>query len=123
MADNGREEAVEMHMRTSRQFILQAQEELNAGDRLQASEKAWGAAAHAVKALAQPRGWEHRTYARLSVAVDRIAEDAACPELRTLFSHANSLHQNFYENWQTGKFVQDGINQVRLLVEELQALS
>ncbi len=123
MASNGRDEAVEMHVRISRRFILQAQAELNAGDRLQASEKAWGAAAHAVKAIAEQRGLEHRTHARLFIAVDRIAEDTERPELITLFSHASALHQNFYENWQTDKFVQDGINQVRLLVDKLQALS
>ncbi len=123
MTGNGRDEAVEMHLRTSRQFMRQAQEEFDAGDRLQASEKAWGAAAHAVKAIAEQRGLAHKTHARLFIAVDHIAEDTECPELRTLFSHASSLHQNFYENWQTDKFVQDGINQVRQLVEKLQAFA
>ena len=46
---NGRDPKVEEHLRISRQFLCQAQEEFAQGDKLQASEKAWGAAAHAVK--------------------------------------------------------------------------
>ena len=49
MAVNGRDKVVEKYMRTSRQFIEQA---FNRGDMLQASEKAWGAAAQASP------GWE-----------------------------------------------------------------
>ncbi len=46
----------------SRRFVRQAQEEFDKGDRLQASEKAWGAAAHAVKAVAASRGWNHNSH-------------------------------------------------------------
>ena len=45
----------------SRRLVRQAQEEFDTGDRLQASEKAWGAAAHAVKAIAESRGWNHNS--------------------------------------------------------------
>ena len=39
----------------SRRLIRQAAEELERGDLIQASEKAWGAAAQAVKAIAEQR--------------------------------------------------------------------
>ncbi len=44
------------HTEISRRFLRQAKQELNEGDQLQASEKTWGALAHALKAIAQSRG-------------------------------------------------------------------
>ena len=64
----------------SRRFVRQAQEEFDKGDRLQASEKAWGAAAHAVKAVAASRGWNHNSHRLLFDIVDQVSRDseAAC---------------------------------------------
>jgi hypothetical protein len=44
------------HLNISYRFIEQAQDEFEKGDILQASEKAWGAAARAAKAAAEQRG-------------------------------------------------------------------
>ena len=41
----------EAHGQMSHRLLEQARQELAAGDRIQASEKAWGAAAHILKAL------------------------------------------------------------------------
>ena len=41
------------HAQTARDFLTVADEEFSAGDMLQGSEKMWGAAAHAVMAVAQ----------------------------------------------------------------------
>ena len=103
----------------SRRFVRQAQQEFDSGDRLQASEKAWGAAAHAVKAVAASRGWNHNSHRLLFDIVDQISRDMETPALRSLFQTANSLHQNFYENWQPDGLVQDGIYEVRQLVDLL----
>ena len=116
-ASNGR---AAKYVALSRRFIRQAQEELDEGDRLQASEKAWGAAAHAVKAVAEQRGWRHDSHARLFDVVSRIANAMDDPELRDLFHMANSLHQNFYEDWQTDDFVQRGIERVHVLVGKME---
>ena len=59
----------------SRRFVRQAQEEFDKGDQLQASEKAWGAAAHAVKAVAASRGWNHNSHRLLFDIVDQMARD------------------------------------------------
>ena len=94
-------------------LLSQARNELAQGDTRQASEKGWGAAAQAVKAVAESRGWEHRTHAVLFRAVTRLAEETGNDEIDRLFGAANSLHGNFYENWLTS-------NQVRLLVEDVE---
>ena len=106
----------------SRHFVKQAQVELDMGDRLQASEKAWGAAAHAVKAVAADRGWNHDSHRLLFDAIDQIARDNEVPALRALFQIANSLHQNFYENWQPHGVVQDGIDEIKQLVDMLEEI-
>ena len=78
-------------------FLQQADEELARGDLRQASEKAWGAAAQAVKAAGEARGWEHATHRQLFDVVRRLAEETGNVELRDTFRLANRLHQNFYE--------------------------
>ena len=119
---NGRDRKVEEHLRISRQFVRQAQAEFDRGDRLQASEKAWGAAANAVKAVAQQRGWRHNGHRFLFEAIDAIYRETGDPQYLDLFGRANSLHMNFYENWQTDNFVQNGIERVEVLVGKLERL-
>ncbi len=123
LADDRRNGNAAKYTALSRRLIRQAQEEFDNGDRLQASEKAWGAAAHAVKAAAEQRGWRHNSHARLFHVVGRISREAADPEFLTLFKDASSLHQNFYEDWQPDEFVQDGIQRVQALVEKLDGAS
>ena len=112
---------VEFHMETSRRFMLQAEAELRAGDEMQASEKAWGAAAHAVKAVAEMREWRHDTHADLFRAVDNIVRLSGDPEIRLLFNNANDLHKNFYEGWFDEEYIAGGIDDVKRLLTKLDA--
>ena len=88
---------VETHTETSQILIRQAEEELRTGDRLQASEKGWGAAAHALKAAAERRGWRHSSHALLIGVADTLAFEVGQPEIRRLFDVAAALRSNFYE--------------------------
>ncbi len=106
----------------SLRLLRQAQEEFDKGDRLQASEKAWGAAAHAMKAAAARRGWNHTRHGHLFAVAGQLSDDTGEPELRTLFNVASSMHQNFYEDWQPDGSVRDGIDKVRRLVELMEDL-
>ena len=112
---------VEFHMETSRRFMLQAESELRAGDGMQASEKAWGAAAHAVKSVAESRGWRHRTHADLFRAVDNIVRLSGDSEISLLFDDANALHKNFYEGWLEDDHIERSMNSVRRLLTKLDA--
>ena len=105
-----------------REFLAKAQEALTQGDLAQASEKGWGAAAQLVKAIAEQRGWSHSGHRELFQVVRRLAEEYSDPQLRTLFHVANSLHNNFYENWLPEELVQSGIQDVRALVAKLEPL-
>ena len=119
---NGRQERVERHAATSLRFINQSQAELAKGDTLQASEKAWGAAAHAMKAAAESRGWRHGTHRLLFDTAARIADETGDPDLFGLFKEASALHQNFYEGWESDYTVQKSIERVKRLVEKMEAL-
>ena len=48
---------IEDHIQTAHGFLEDADREFSAGDHLQASEKLWGAASHAVMAVAQQHDW------------------------------------------------------------------
>ena len=109
-------------MQVSHQFIEQAQEELDRGDVLQASEKGWGAAARAVKAAAEYKGWAHYSHALLHKNVDRLARETKDQELRLLFKSASVLHVNFYEGYQDREGVQNSLGDVRALVAKLERL-
>ena len=82
----------------SRRLLTQARLELEAGDVRQASEKGWGAAAQAVKAAAQQRGWTHNYHRALFMVVTDLSNETADPELDVLFASANYLRINFYED-------------------------
>ena len=120
---SGRDPKVAEHLRISRQFLRQAQAEFDKGDRLQASEKAWGAAAHVAKAVAQHRGWRHDGHRYLFDAINKIYRETGDTVIPDAFRIANSLHMNFYENWQPDDLVQDGIEHVATLLEKLEPLS
>ena len=62
------------HSQTARDFLTASDEEFAAGDHLQASEKLWGAATHAVMAVANQRGWECRSHRAMKNVIRQVAE-------------------------------------------------
>ena len=99
------------NMTTSRQLIEHAEEELRNGEPLQASEKAWGAVVHRLKAIARQRDWPHGGHYQLSQMVDGRAS-----RLR------ESLHGNFYNNWKDEPMVRANIEDVKRLLDKLSAI-
>ena len=85
------------HLAISQRFREQGFAEIESGDLLQGSEELWGAAAHAVKAVAEQRGWRHDSHALLFRAVRTMAATSGSPGIISLFQSANDLHINFYE--------------------------
>ena len=110
------------HSETAREFLVEARAYFAEGDLLQASEKGWGAAAQPVKAVAEARGWSHRSHRDLYRAVDRLVEESSDQRIQSLFLSANALHQNFYEGWMTAAAVSAGLSDVERLTTRLQRL-
>ena len=111
------------HWETSRRFIIQADAELAAGDLLQASEKGWGAAAHAIKAIAEEREWRHDSHARLFGIVDRLVAETGESDIRELFRAAGEVHKNFYEGSMSKEDIAGSLAQIRTLLDILAGLS
>ena len=112
----------DFHADTAEAFLAKARAYLAEGDLLQASEKAWGAAAQTVKAAAEQRGWRHQSHGDLFQNVDRLSEEAGDGELNDLFHVASSLHTNFYEGWLTRLQVERGLAVIEEFVRRIDRL-
>ena len=100
----------------------EAQVALGAGDSLQASEKLWGSAAQAVKAVGEARGWPHQSHRDLYVIVRRLDTETGQKRLGQMFAIASALHQNFYEEWMANEDMGNRAADVQELREALAAL-
>lgn len=92
------------HAQTARDFLVAADIELADGELVQGSEKLWGAAAHAVIAVAQQRGWQHRSHRSMKNAVIRIAQELSKDDellgetILLGFATAEKFHRNYYHD-------------------------
>lgn len=112
----------EYHTATGLHFMEKARACLADDDLLQASEKGWGAAAQAVKAIAEARGWSHKAHVELYRTIDRLVQETGDRELVDLFGVAGNLHINFYEGWLTRRMVERHLTRVEKLLDRLHAL-
>ncbi len=113
---------IQTHAETSQTLIRQAEEELHSGDIIQASEKGWGATTHALKAIAEVRGWRHDRHYHLVRIAETLADETADPEIRELFDGAAALHLNFYEMWLREGGVSSRLEGVKTLLALLEPL-
>ena len=107
----------------SNHLLDQARIELNKGDILQASDKVWGATAHAVKAVCQRMGWNHHAHNHINAAANYIATELGREDLRRDFRYLEGLHANWYEHQRDATEIRSGINGAALLTGELAGLS
>ena len=117
------EELSNRYFQMSQTLIRQAQEELDeAEDYAQSSEKAWGAVAEALKAVAVGRNWNHHNHGILRDIVTQLYLEFGRPQLTGLFDTAEALHINFYENQFDRDQVQPRIDRCRELLDELERI-
>ena len=95
---------VQEHYQTAQDFIIDANREFAAGELVQGSEKLWGAASHAVMAVAQQRGWSYRSHRSLKNAAIQLSREQNDPTIEAYFAVAEKFHRNFYhddmEDWE-----------------------
>ena len=104
------------HRTHSLRLLAHAQERIDAGDRLQASEKIWGAVAHKLQEIAKRRGWgwsSHDGFRRLANHLRKASGD---PDLMTRFNAAEAFHVNFYQDARDLDELQDGLDNAKALV-------
>lgn len=92
------QDLAEKHAGIARRFIVAADYYLFEKDFIQASEKLWGAAAHAMKTFCIRRGWKHGKYSHLRRAMQRMSERTGDNYWTEGFKAAYNLHLNFYND-------------------------
>ena len=117
-----RQEYAARYAHMSRKLLQQAESELNAGDTQQASEKVWGAAAQAIKSLAESRGWNHQHHGLLRDAIMELCDEQGRRDLIPLYNSAHLLHSNYYEHEYSSSEVHYEMLFVQELIDHLEAL-
>ena len=113
------ETKAEIHLKLSEKYLRDAEKFLIKKDFIQASEKAWGAAAQIVKALAAKEGKELRSHGELLRYVAELSKEKDDKEIMKYWFSATSLHQNFYENWFPEEAVRSAMEDVKNFIEKL----
>ena len=115
--------SVDDHAQLSRRFLEHARLQLTEGDRLQAAEKVWGAAAHALKAVGEQRGWIHDGHPNLFDIGEHLGREFG---RETRFSgylaQAEYMHKNFYQNDRSEVAIRSAMGDVERLVDELEEI-
>ena len=112
----------ERYAELSRQYIERADGYLRVGDRVQASEKGWGAVAEAIKSIAEERGWNHNSQRLLNDVAFQLSEEWTRPDVRRLFIVAKDLHINFYEDNMGLDDIAASVGDAKTLLGELETL-
>ena len=114
----------------SLRFIVHARQELKAGRRLQAGEKAWGSTAQYLKILGDQRGWNHHSHQQIhAIGSILAAEEEQNHEPDSVgFSEALSNayrigHENFYENHRSEEEIAAAINAVENILPRLERIA
>ena len=116
--------ATQDHAQTALTFLEHSDQEFEAGDVLQGSEKLWGAASHAISAIAKQKGWKHGKYKAKTEAVDRVVAEAGGHEsLLRAWEIAWSFHCNFYNDQMPDWKVERDRPLVHEFVKELVAIT
>ena len=106
----------------SRWCIGQADNYLRSGNGIQSSEKGWGAAAQALKAIAEDLGWNHQSHGLIVDIAKQVSDEQGRPDLLQLFGVTQALHTNFYEDWLAADAVEVYLDAVKTLLPELESV-
>ena len=112
-------EPIESHAVHSGRMLEHAAEMIAQGDRLQASEKIWGAAAHRLKEIAKERKWPNRSHADGWAIIRYIANQSGNQQIADIFGLADTTHQNFYEDQIPLEELSARLDRIHLLIELL----
>ena len=102
-------------------LLEHAAQMIEAGDRIQASEKLWGVAAYGIKLISAARGWPHNTHSDTIVIARYIAHFVGGDAFMSLFGEMRSMHRNFYEDAADVETIQTGLRNARRFADLLRS--
>ena len=112
----------ESRMSIGRRLMSHADDQFSAGDFLQASEKAWGAVAHFLKAHAVSRGLPHSGHYHLRQVANQLENETGVARIGELFAICESLHANYYEAWMSEDELERRITNAKELIALLEEI-
>ena len=111
------------HAQAAKEFLDEADREFAEGDVLQASEKMWGAASHAIMAVAMQRGQECGTHRKMINVAWEIANEQDDISLQAGIAVAEKFHANFYHGFMESEDMERNAQIVRGFVGRMLALA
>ena len=105
------------YVESAKELLEGAREELERGDVRQAAEKAWGAAALAIKAYAEWREGRRLTSHKELWEYKRVMERDVGEWVHNAWMNAVGMHVCFYESWCVGEDVGRALEEIARLVE------
>ncbi len=108
---------VEEHVDTARAFLAAADKEFQEGDELQGSEKLWGAASHAIMAVAEERGFKYGRHRQLREIATQLAQEQGDTMIERGFETAETFHRNFYHGFMEEYEIERGRPEVHQFTE------
>ena len=114
---------VDYYMERSWHFLELVDDEVERGELEEAGNKVWGAAAHAIKAVAERRGWSHGAHRDLEDVVMRLVDDEGAPAiLLTYYALASWFHSRFYGGPPARDVIRHGKGQIADFIRLLEGL-
>ena len=111
------------HRDRSWHFWQLVDDELDRGELEEASNKIWGASAHAIKAAAEIRGWPHYAHNRLEETVHRLVNEENAPrDLLLQYMTMSAYHQRFYGSPPAPDFIRMGQELAAEFIRTLESL-
>ncbi len=115
-------DAIAYHRERSWHFLSLVDDELARGELEEASNKLWGAAARAIKATAETRGWPHHD-ALLQQTMERlISEEGALQHLFGQYMMASAYRQESYAWPPSADAIRHGNNIISEFIAALESL-
>ena len=116
-------DTIAYHRERSWHFLALVDDELARGELEEASNKLWGAAAHAIKAVAESRGWEHHAHNLLEETVDRLVQEEGAPmDIWIQYLTASAYHQRFYGGPPPAHAIRRGVELIAEFIQTLESL-
>ena len=110
------------HAELSRWCIAEAENYLRRRRNIQASEKGWGAAAQALKAIAEERGWNHNSHGLIVDIAKQLSDEQGRQDIISLFAFGQLLHVNFYDDALATDVIRIYLDNVKALLLELERI-
>ena len=104
------------HATHARNLLEHAAEMVENADRLQASEKIWGSVAHALKEIAEKRGWQDESINDLARIAGYLAVITGNDDIREKYRSARAFHTNFYEDEYEMEDIESGLASAEALI-------